>query len=121
MDVKNMCHGRQQQIANMRENNSEIEANIKVVAKNSEIMDKSISSNKEENKEVEKSVDKLNKLLEPKDIHLEYEIYGKFRDLTIRLVDNNTKEIIKEIPPKKIIDMVDKLCELAGILIDQKA
>lgn len=71
--------------------------------------------------DVKKSVEKLNKLLEDKPTHVEYEVYGKFRDLTIRIVDDNTKQVIKEIPPKKIIDMVDKLCELAGVFMDQKA
>lgn len=71
--------------------------------------------------DVSKAVDKLNKLLEDNPTHVEYEVYGKFRDITIRIVDDNTKEVIQEIPPRKIIDMVDKLCELAGIMIDKKA
>lgn len=72
-------------------------------------------------RDLEKAVDKLNKLLDEKQTHIEYEVYGKFKDLTIKIINNKTKEVVKEIPPKKIIDMVDKLCEIAGILIDQKA
>lgn len=72
-------------------------------------------------KEVKKAVDKLNKLLEDKASHVEYEVYGRFNDLTIRIVNNKTKEVIKELPPKKLIDMVDKLCELAGMFVDKKA
>jgi flagellar protein FlaG len=71
-------------------------------------------------KEVGKAVDKLNKLLEDKETHAEYEIYGRLRQLTVRIVNNNTKEVVQEIPPRKIIDMVDKLCELAGIFVDKK-
>lgn len=74
-----------------------------------------------EEKDVKKAVDKLNKLLEDKSTHAEYEVCGKFRDLTIRIVDDNTKQVISEIPPKKVIEMVDKLCELAGMFLDQKA
>jgi len=72
------------------------------------------------NKDVEKAVDKLNKLLEDKETYAEYEVYGKFKDLTVRIIDKNTKEVVQEIPPKKIIAMVEKLCELAGMFVDEK-
>ncbi len=72
-------------------------------------------------KDIEKAVDKLNKLFEDKATHVEYEVYGKHRDITIKIIDNDTKKVIKEVPPKKIIDMVNKLCELAGVFVDDKA
>lgn len=82
------------------------------------------TSNSKENfteKDVKKAVDTFNKLLEDKESHVEYEIYGKFKNLSIRIVNNKTKEVVQELPPKKIIDMVNKLCELAGIFVDKKA
>jgi flagellar protein FlaG len=72
-------------------------------------------------KDVKKAIDKLNKLFEDKATHIEYELYGRHKDMTIKIVDDVTKEVIKEVPPKKIIDMVDKLCELAGLFVDDKA
>jgi flagellar protein FlaG len=72
-------------------------------------------------KDVEKAVDKLNKLLEDNTTHAEYEFYGKSKNLTVKIVNNKTKEVVQELPPKKIIDMIDKLCELAGIFVDKKA
>lgn len=72
-------------------------------------------------KDIEKAVNDFNKLLENKATHVEYEVYGKSKDLTVRIVNNHTKEVIKEIPSKKFIDMIDKLCELAGVFVDQKA
>lgn len=72
-------------------------------------------------KDIKKAVDKLNKLFEDKATHVEYEVYGKRRDITIKIIDNDTKKVIKEVPPKKIIDMVNKLCELAGVFVDDKA
>lgn len=40
--------------------------------------------------------------------------------VTIQIVDKNTKEVIKEIPPEKTLDMIAKVWELAGILVDEK-
>lgn len=76
--------------------------------------------NKYDEDEVKKAIDKLNKLFEDKSTHVEYEVYGKFNDITISIIDDNTNSVIKEIPPKKLIDMVDKLCELAGMFVDDK-
>ncbi|CDI49857.1 flagellin [Clostridium tetani 12124569] len=71
--------------------------------------------------EVKKAADKLNKLFEDKSTYVEYEVYGKSKSITIKILDHKTKEIVKEIPPRKLIDMVDKLCELAGIFVDKRA
>lgn len=70
--------------------------------------------------DLKKAVDSVNKNLVKDDSHIEYEIYGKFRDITIKIVDNNTKRVIREMPPKNIIDMITKFCEMAGLFLDQK-
>ncbi|EPS46501.1 flagellar protein FlaG [Clostridium botulinum] len=118
MEVKAMSQGRHQAYnSEMVNSGTDLDKNIEKIKLN----EKHTTLDKESTREVKASVDKLNKLLEGQDIRLEYEIYGKFRDLTIRLIDTKTKEVIKEIPPRKIIDMVAKLCEMAGVLIDEKA
>lgn len=38
----------------------------------------------------------------------------------IKLVDKDTKEVIKELPPEKTLDMIAKCLEQAGILVDEK-
>ena len=40
--------------------------------------------------------------------------------VTIKIVDKETKEVLKEIPPEKTLDMIAKAWELAGILVDEK-
>ena len=40
--------------------------------------------------------------------------------MTIKLVDRDTKEVIKELPPEKTLDMIAKVWEMAGILVDEK-
>lgn len=72
-------------------------------------------------KDLEKAVDKLNKFLEDENVHAVYERHDKFNQIMIKIVDNNTKEVVAEYPPKKILDMVAKMCEMVGILVDKKA
>lgn len=40
--------------------------------------------------------------------------------VTIKLVDKKTKEVIRELPPEKTLDMIAKVWEMAGILVDEK-
>lgn len=124
MEVKDIGQGRQ--VSFDTSNNSEstgistntVSVNDSTVNVKSQVQ--GTESKNMDSKDTKKAVDKLNKLLEDTPTHLEYEIYGKLNSIMIKVVDDNTKEVIKEIPPKKIVDMVDKLCELAGLFMDKK-
>lgn len=72
-------------------------------------------------KAIKKAVDKLNKFLEDDKTHAEYEVHDKLKDIMIKIIDDNTGKVIQEFPPKKILDMVAKMCEMVGILFDKKA
>lgn len=90
-------------------------------AKNSDAIPSS-NGKKADEKDVKSAAEKINKLMEGSSTHIEYEVHDKFKDdIIVKIVDNDTHKVVKEIPPKKILDMVAKLCELAGVLIDQKA
>jgi len=47
-------------------------------------------------------------------------IHEKTNRVTIKIVDKDSKEVIKEFPPEKTLDMIAKAWELAGILVDAK-
>jgi flagellar protein FlaG len=82
-----------------------------------------ILENKEERiseKDLKSAVDTANKVLFKNDSHLKFEIHEKTKEVMVRIVDNQTGETLKEIPPKKIIDMINKLCEIAGVLVDER-
>ena len=50
----------------------------------------------------------------------EFGYHGETNRVTIKIVDKDTKETIKEIPPEKTLDLIAKAWELAGILVDEK-
>lgn len=49
-----------------------------------------------------------------------YGIHEGTNRVTIKIVDKNTKKVIKELPPEKTLDMIARVWEMAGILIDEK-
>ena len=40
--------------------------------------------------------------------------------VTIKIVDKDTEEIIKEFPAEKTLDMIARVWEMAGIMVDEK-
>ena len=42
------------------------------------------------------------------------------RRVTIKIVDKDTKEIKKEFPAEKTLDMIQKVWEMAGLMVDEK-
>ena len=72
-------------------------------------------------KDLKKAVDRLNKFVETDNVRVEYDIHPQFKDIMIKIVDKKTGDVITEVPPKKILDMVAKMCELAGVIFDKKA
>ncbi|GAW31870.1 flagellar protein FlaG [Carboxydocella sp. JDF658] len=66
-------------------------------------------------------IEKANKVLEGSERHFEYEVHKPTNQVVISVIDDKTKEVIREIPPKKLLDIIAKLWELAGIIVDKKA
>ena len=71
------------------------------------------------NDQIKKAVEQLNKKMSA---HSEavFGIHEKTNRVTIKIVDKDTKKVIKELPPEKTLDMIAKVWEMAGILVDEK-
>ena len=53
-------------------------------------------------------------------VQSEFGIHEKTNRITVKLVDKQTKEVIKELPPEKMLDMIAKVWEYAGLIVDEK-
>lgn len=68
--------------------------------------------------QMKQAVEEMNKSL-----HNSEAIFGIHEDtnrVTIKIIDKETKEVLKEYPPEKTLDMIAKVWETAGIRVDQK-
>lgn len=70
------------------------------------------------NEQIRKAVEKLNKNM--RNSEAVFGIHEDTNRVTIKIIDKNTKEVIKELPPEKTLDMIAKVWEMAGILVDEK-
>ena len=73
-----------------------------------------------DDKMLKDAIEKVNKVISADSRKFEITIHEKTKDILVRVIDTDTNETIKEIPPKKIVDIVVNLCELAGIIFDAK-
>ena len=47
-------------------------------------------------------------------------IHEKTNRVMIKIVDKETKKVIKELPPEKTSDMIAKVWAMAGILVEER-
>jgi flagellar protein FlaG len=69
--------------------------------------------------EVKKIISEINAKLN-KNTEAVFGIHEKTNRITIKIIDKDSKEIIKEIPPEKTLEMIAKIWEVAGLLVDEK-
>lgn len=50
----------------------------------------------------------------------EFSYHKQTNRVSIKVINEDTDEVIREIPPEKSLDMLQKLWEMAGILVDEK-
>lgn len=50
----------------------------------------------------------------------EYAYHKEVNRVSIKVINSDTDEVIREIPPEKALDMLQKMWEMAGILVDEK-
>ena len=50
---------------------------------------------------------------------LDFEIHEATHRIMVKVIDQDTDKVIKEIPPKQILDLAAKLQEMIGILLDE--
>ena len=66
------------------------------------------------------AIEKANKAIMGANKKFEFTIHEKTKEIMVKVIDTDTNENIREIPNEKVLDMVAKLCEMAGVLVDER-
>lgn len=70
------------------------------------------------NEQIKKAVDDLNKRM--KNTSCEFGIHDETNRVTIKIVDKESGNAIKEFPAEETLDMIAKAWELAGLMVDKR-
>ncbi len=69
---------------------------------------------------VSDALEKVNKLLAGSSRKFDISVHEETNEIMVKVIDSETNKVIREIPPEKILDMVAKLWELAGLFVDER-
>ncbi len=92
---------------------SEVTVNKDEAAKDGSEKDEFMSES-EKQKRMERLQDTL------KDHNVEISYNEEVNRYAIKILDSNTKEVVKEIPSEKTLDMFARMLEIEGLLVDEK-
>ena len=77
------------------------------------------NGNKPSESTIKQAISDINKKINPNTI-AEYGYHDDTNRVTIKIVDKDTDDVIKEYPAEETLDMIAKVWELAGMFVDEK-
>ncbi len=71
-------------------------------------------------KAVIEAIERANKAISVSNRKFEYSIHEKTKEIMVKVIDSETNEVVREIPPEKILDLVAKIWEMVGLIVDER-
>ncbi|GAC90654.1 flagellar protein FlaG [Anoxybacillus flavithermus NBRC 109594] len=69
---------------------------------------------------LEEVVKGMNEFLQPSHTSLKFAVHEDLKEYYVQLIDDRTKEVVREIPPKKLLDMYAAMMKFVGLIVDRK-
>ncbi len=104
----------------IKSGNTEVTVSSGAVKTGNDIGIKGMEGNAPAHETVKRTVDNLNKNMSNSNTEAVFGIHEGTKSVTIKIIDKKTKEVIKEFPPEKTLDMIQRVWEMAGIMVDEK-
>lgn len=70
--------------------------------------------------ELNKTVEEANKIVQTVRKNLKFGVHEESNRVFVEVRDMDTNEVIKEMPPKDFLDMVARIREFVGLLLDER-
>ncbi|GKS14111.1 hypothetical protein YDYSY3_51110 [Paenibacillus chitinolyticus] len=82
--------------------------------------DSTTSPKLEESFTLPQLVEKVNTVLADSDTHIKVKVHDKTNTIMVVVVNDDTEEVIREIPSEKMLDMMYNICVNVGVFLDRK-
>lgn len=79
--------------------------------------------NAEDHRRLDAAVESINKTLDVFDRGLKFSVHEDTNRIMVKVINRSKfeEEVIREIPPEKILDMMAEMLDIIGLLIDRRA
>jgi len=111
-------HNRSENSRNQNVNQTQIKVNNKTLG--DKISEQQQIPNEIRKSDVKTTVEKLNDFMDPVRTNLKFIFHEDLNEYYVTVINPLTDEVIKEIPPKKMLDMYAAMTEFMGLLVDEK-
>ncbi len=98
---------------------------IDIRANNTETQD--VTADSEESDEpghgitdIQNIAGRLNEQMVSRNIAMRFYIHEATNEVVVKIIDNNSHEVIKEIPSSEMLDLKGRIDEMVGLLLDKK-
>lgn len=81
---------------------------------------RNVEDKKYSEEEAIKLIERANNKFVIYDRKFEFSIHEKTKQIMVKILDSTTDEVIKELPPEKVLDIIAGIWEVAGIMVDEK-
>ncbi len=100
------------------ESTPKVDTTTRVVENTEGKSNDSYSEHEPSREQLQRAVEDLNKKMG--NAEAIYGFHEATNRVTIKIVDKDTKDVIREVPAEKTLDMIAKVWEIAGLLVDEK-
>lgn len=76
--------------------------------------------NQDSDKKLKDAITQANNKMKQSRTSCEFSYHEEINRVSIRVIDRETKEVIREIPPEENLKMIEKMWEIAGLMLDQR-
>jgi len=70
--------------------------------------------------DLEEKIDDMNDIMETLDEKLAFELHDDTETIMTQIIDIKSREVIKEMPPKEMLDLAARIHEMVGLIIDEE-
>lgn len=70
--------------------------------------------------DLEEKIDDMNNIMETLEEQLSFELHDKTDRIMAQVINIETKEVIKEMPPEEMLDLAARIHEMVGLIIDEE-
>lgn len=71
--------------------------------------------------ELKKALAKLNIMMELAPVRLEFSFHEPTKRMVVKVIDQETGKVLRQIPPEKVLETMQRIMEFIGLLLDEKA
>lgn len=82
--------------------------------------DQGQKDNMASDKQIKDAISKANSKVKGNKTRCEFSYNEDTKRVSIKFVDEDTQEVLKEVPPEETLEMIKKMWDLAGLLVDER-